>query len=343
MKKFFALVLAVAMVMSLSAVAMAADTTDISLAWGTSDVLAYDYSADSDKMTAALGFDANGNGALLTYGDTAYFPIHMENEHIGDYALVEKLKVKVAYEMGEDLVEDVAVVKKAVGGEYKYFLAFKTVSKATTADADVIGTVEFSRKALKKDDIGNLNPALCYEIDDVEIDFAFNLFYENSWLKGAKRDVYVKGDQAKLKWDTDYALKFEGDDEVEFTFGTEENEGTFNVDISGQGKVYLRYNTKADEAIVAANPGVDMHFINFNGAKFNRTGEFTYEMEDVVAAYKVVDGALVEIAGLEVEDDEVVFNTRVLESYVFADAELVNPVVEAPVVAPEVTNPTTGA
>ena len=46
---------------------------------------------------------------------------------------------------------------------------------------------------------------------------------------------------------------------------------------------------------------------------------------------------------LEVEDDEVFFNTRVLESYVFADAELVNPVVEAPVVAPEVTNPTTGA
>ena len=84
-----------------------------------------------------------------------------------------------------------------------------------------------------------------------------------------------------------------------------------------------------------------MHFINFNNVKFNRTGEFTYELEDAAAAYKVVDGALVEIPGLEIEDDEFFFNTRTLGSYVFADAELVNPVVAAPVV--DVTNPTTGA
>ena len=88
-----------------------------------------------------------------------------------------------------------------------------------------------------------------------------------------------------------------------------------------------------------------MHFVNFNNVKFNRTGEFCYEMEDGVACYKVVDGALVEIPGAEYDeaDEAFYFNTRVLGSYVFANAELVNPVVEAPVVAPEVTNPTTGA
>ena len=108
---------------------------------------------------------------------------------------------------------------------------------------------------------------------------------------------------------------------------------------------FLNYNTNADDAIVAANPGVKMHFVNFNGAKFNRTGEFAYEMEDGVAAYKVVDGALVAIPGCEydVSEDAFVFNTRTLGSYVFADAELVNPVVAAPEVAPEVINPTTGA
>ena len=69
-------------------------------------------------------------------------------------------------------------------------------------------------------------------------------------------------------------------------------------------------------------------------------------MDNIVAAYKVVGDKLVEIKGAQFDTDEVTFNTRVLESYVFATAELVNPAaaVEAPVVeAPAVTNPSTGA
>jgi len=327
MKKFVALVMAVAMVMSLAAVASAYTLEG-----------PYDYNADKDYMTSF---------GILEYGDTVYYALIDETNPDGfvfDYALVEKLKVKVSYEMGEELVEDVSLVKKYVAGEgYMYFVAFKTAAKSGVADADVIGTVELSRKALKAEDaITGYNNA---KIDDVEIDFAFNLFYDNTWLAGAKKNTLVE-DELTLKWDEEYALKFESDEDVELTFGTEPNEGTFTVDASGQGKVFLKYNTKADEAIVAANPGVKMHFVNFNGAKFNRTGEFMYEFEDGVACYKVVDGALVEIPGAEYDaaDEAFYFNTRVLESYVFANAELVNPVVEAPVVeAPAVTNPTTGA
>jgi len=342
MKKFFALVLAVAMIMSMAAVSMAA--TNVVDLKGP-----YDYDADKDAMLSANA------GNVLSYGDTVYYLLKVDGDALTDYALVEKLKVKVAYEMGEELVEGVSIVKKYVDwasysslpADYYYFVAFKTASKATTADADVVGTLELSRKKIKDDD--QVAGAYNGEIDDEEIDFAFNLFYETSWLDGAETKVVLgtgsgEVDTLDLKWDKDYALKFNSDEEVELNFGYDAvNEGTFTVDASGQGKVYLRYNTKADEAIVAANPGVKMHFINFNNVKFNRTGEFVYEMEEIAAAYKVVDGALVEIAGLEIEDDEVFFNTRVLESYVFADAELVNPVVEAPVVAPEVTNPTTGA
>ncbi|MBQ2750958.1 MAG: hypothetical protein IJF25_00115 [Oscillospiraceae bacterium] len=359
MKKFFALVLAVAMVMSLASVAMAADVT---LGLG-----AYDYSADSNTMTLATGFfkDANGDtkGALLTYGDTVYFPLKIAGEYVKDFAAVEKLKVKVSYEMGEDLVKDVEIVKVRVddmkkqdgtalvtadyfqGADYYYFVAFKTNSMTTTGDSDVVGTLEFNRKEIKAEDAPKLSAGVRSKIDECEVDFAFNLFYENSWLTGAKANAYVvDGKAVALKWDTDYALKFDYDDEAEFNFGFKDlNEGSFVVDVSGQGKVYVRYNTKAVDAIVDANPGVNMHFINFNDVKFNRTGEFTYELEDGVAAYKVVDGALVEIPGLENDDGEFTFNTRVLGSYVFATAELVNPVVEAPVVAPEVTNPTTGA
>ncbi|MBQ4538513.1 MAG: hypothetical protein II995_02780, partial [Oscillospiraceae bacterium] len=208
MKKFFALVLAVAMIMSLASVAMAA-TNEVVLAGP------YDYDADSNKMTKATGVyveraDKSVKSTILTYGDTVYYLLTIDGDYVSDYALVEKLKVKVAYEMGEENVESVSVVKKYVDWTkydtskwedgYYYFVAFKTKSAATTADADVVGTLEFNRKELKKDDavVGAFNG----EIEDEEIDFAFNLFYERSWLTGAKQDMYVKGDKAALKWDT---------------------------------------------------------------------------------------------------------------------------------------------
>ena len=110
----------------------------------------------------------------------------------------------------------------------------------------------------------------------------------------------------------------------------------------------MLFRSKLADAIAEANPGVKIYALNFNGVKFNRVGEFAYELEDGVAAYKVVDGALVEIPGCEYDesDETFYFNTRVLENYVFATAELVNPVAEAPVVeaAPVApSNPSTGA
>ena len=109
MKKFFALVLAVAMIMSMAAVSMAADVV-----LGA----AYDYSADSNVMTEAKGFVEGEDlttveekdvvkGALFTYGDTVYYPIQIAGYYVEDYSLVEKLKVKVSYEMGEELIDNV--------------------------------------------------------------------------------------------------------------------------------------------------------------------------------------------------------------------------------------------
>ena len=347
MKKFLALVMAVAMVLSMSAVSFA----DFAIEGP------YDYDADNDCMRT---------DAKLAYGDTAYFLIKdAAGDEISEFKAVEKLKVKAEFEMGEDLVESVSIVKKAVaaGGEselgalegYFYFVGVKIASKETTSDADIIGTFTFNRKAVDLDNDKDKEDNIEKKIDDVEIDFAINVFYGlgQDYINDSGLGSYnsfskkVTGD-VTLDYDTAYALKFDNDDEVELTFGDngDANEGVFNVDISGQGKVYLKFNTKANEAIVAANPGVTMKFVNFNNVKFNRAGTYEYEMDDVVAAYKVVGDELVAIPGVEVDTDVVTFKTRVLESYVFADAELVNPVVAAPVVdAPvaEVTNPSTGA
>ena len=377
MKKFFALVLALAMVMSMAATSFAAVVAG-----------PFDYDSDNDRI--------RNNG--IQYGDSVYFllaeeayAVNVKNEYVDwandeiitdgntpagyqtvlvpaaamtDYAQVEKLKLKVSYELGEDMVESVSIVKKYVdefgdkntdgtyktgsyvgsdvealmdGAGYYYFIALKVKKSTSVSDVDVIGTFELNRK--ENDDKGIV------EIDEQEIDFAVNVAINNGWLKDPT-NFTIKDDKEHLKWDTDYALKFDYDDEVELSFGTEDNEGTFTVDVSGQGKVYLRYDTKLADAIAEANPGVKIFAVNFNGVKFNRVGEFAYEMEDGVACYKVVDGALVAIPGAEYDDSDETFyfNTRVLENYVFASAELVNPVVEAPVVeAPVATNPSTGA
>ena len=364
MKKTFALVLAVAMVMSLAAVSFAASNAKIAL------VGPYKYDGDIDSGKGAM------KNAVLAYGNAAYWQIlygaTTANTAVTDYEAIEKLKVKAKWEMGSDLVQGLSIVKKRIGagitgsnyddkgvagngpavpsdlvlptGEaYAYFVELKTVAKETTSDADIIGTLTFNKKATSGATAGTPK---AYVFDDEEIDISVNLFYGDTWLTA--KSLLIDGSSThQLKWDTNYALKFDSDEEVELEFGKDPNEGTFTIDVSGQGKVFFKYDTKANDAIVAANPGAKMFFLNFNNPKFNRTGEFMYEMEDGAYVYEIVDGKLVTIPGAEYDegDEAFYFYTRALGSYVFSDVELVDAVVDAPVVdAPtEVTNPGTGA
>ena len=97
MKKFFALVLAVAMIMSMAAVSFA----DMAIA-----AEGKRYDSDSDTLKGDLG-----------YGDTVMFQLFEDDAAISEYKMVEKLKVKVKYEMGADVVENVSIVKKYIDGE----------------------------------------------------------------------------------------------------------------------------------------------------------------------------------------------------------------------------------
>ena len=336
MKKTFALVLAIAMVMSLAAVSFAA--TEKGLVLSTTP-LKY----EGDKAVAAKYMDS---GAIFEYGKAVYFQLFEDDgtTPVKDYAAVEKLKIKAKWEIGADLVESLAIVKKNVGGEYYYYVEVKVAAKETTADADIVGTLTLNRK--KSTEKVGADEIEYVQIKDADVDVSVNIFYKNTWQNAASVVAKEISDDVTLKWGTDYALKFEADDEIEISFGTEPNEGSFTVDVSGQGKVFFKYDTKANEAIAAANPGAIMNFLNFNNPKFNRTGEFMYEMENGAYAYAIVDGKLAAIPGCEYDesDEAFYFYARTLGSYVFSDVELVDAVAAAPVVeAPAVENPTTGA
>jgi len=347
MKKLFALILALTMIMSMAAVSFAVtfdEGEDDEYVWSGSLTVYKNFFVGQDGVFSDTTF--------AEYGDTIYFNIYdaidysddslgepFGGDRVAGKKFMEKVKIKTTFEMGEDIVESVELVKMTADlGDYdpdypgkktEYFIAVKLAEKAATAETDVVGTFEIDRKAIKGDDVG-----LSYDIpkvDGMKFDFAFPVFYVRNWNNFAE-DFLVE-DEVNLKYDEMYALKFESDEEVELLFGgkdgrfgDEQNEGSFTVDASGQGKVFVKWNTTPDETLAAANPGVDMHFVNFNDVKFNRTGEFVYEMEDGVAAYVIHDGVVTKMADCyDAVEEAFIFNTNVLCNYVFANAELVIP------------------
>ena len=296
---------------------------------------------------------------------------------------VSSLKIKQEWEEGDDFVKSISIVKKKVmNGEttyavesshvddsddpdefyptavdlgldkfgyeedgYYYFLTISLEKSTSTSDADIIGTLE-------------LNKSKDPSVDEMEFDIGFNLDWENSWRQTAAKeeeDCKVTGDR-EFKAETNYALKFDCDDEVEFTF---DDDSTFNVDVSGQGKLLFNYNTDYVGKIANkyARMGAELMFWNGNGAKFNRVGEFFLSCEDMegnLFLYQAnSDGSLSEVPGAEWDDSDegFYFKTRTLGTFVVSDMELIEdePVVSAPsasapvVSTPVITNPSTGA
>lgn len=378
MKKVFALVLAVAMVMSLAAVSFAAPGRAAKI---ISDVTNTDKNNESFAIVGPYRYSGDDHAMypeVVQYGKAAYYMLLQDltvggstfdnTKLVDDYNAVEKLKVKIKYEMGSDLVSGVSIVKKNISGgvrvnsgrgstpitvakdtrDYAYFVEIKTVDPATTSDSDIIATLTFNQR--KSNDF---TAAPAFELDDLDLDISINLTYEANYTDDSGN--YYIGKPASeidtMKPGDKYLVKFDEDDEIDINFGVEPNEGTFTVDVSGQGKLLMMFTTDADEAIVAANPNAKMAFLNFNNIKFNRTGEFAYESEDYEFVYEIKDGKLTTIPTAEYDaaDETIYFNTRVLGSYVFSDVELVDaPEVpaeagETPDVAAPVENPGTGA
>ena len=122
-------------------------------------------------------------------------------------------------------------------------------------------------------------------------------------------------------------MKFDCDEEIEITF---EDDSTFTVDVSGQPKTLLYYDTDFNSKIAAKYPLAELNFWNGNGAKFNRTGEFFLAVGEDAEDYAQFlyqvnsDGSLSEVAGAEYDDSDggFYFKTRTLGTYVFSDMEL---------------------
>jgi len=294
---------------------------------------------------------------------------------VKDSEVVSNLKIKADWEEGGDLVKSIKVIKRKilnptigdtileqvdddtdkanrfypsltslglakygmVEEDYVYFLVVEYEESDSYNDADLIGTVTFDKSKDPK-------------VDELEMDIGFAVDWEYNYRTPNSEWVIKDDPSDELLAEKNYALKFDADDEVEFTF---EDESTFTVDVSGQSKILFNFNTNYIPRVAAKYPYAELNFWNGNGAKFNRVGEFFFNCEDLEGnqfLYQVnADGTLSEVPGAEWDDSDegFYFNTRVLGSYVVSDMELdvatVQPSVSAPSApAPVVTNPATG-
>ncbi len=340
--------------------------------------------------------DKGLDSGIVEYGETAYYilaegrvaGVNSKDDNgkkISDYGTVTKalvtesetvssLKVKASWEEGKNLVNSVSVVKKKINNladatftgdddvvypsiktllgddlaatftteKYYYFVAITTASSTSTADADIIGTLTLSKSKHPK-------------VDDLDLKIDLPIGWANTYNNDTEGlGLLVEGDVSGLKAETYYALKFNADEEVDIEFS---DDSIFTVDVSGQGKLLLYYDTKFNSKIAAKYPMAELNFWNGNGAKFNRVGEMFIPVKEDYAQFLYqlnADGTLSEVAGAEYDeyDEGFYFNTRVLGTYVISDMELdiapavTTPSVETPVVttpAPVVTNPSTGA
>lgn len=332
MKKLLCVLLSAVLVVTLGVTALA-EPVPVDTPFSTGGILGLKhYEGKPDYVICPKGADIGdhywmeaGGGTLpAEYSATVILELVHAGEVWENFSLdmIRNMKVKAEWEEGGDLVASVAVtvVRSTSWSDMDwtssqgYFPALVIALKdsAAIADTDLIGTVTLNKSKGKQE----------YRIKDAEIPIEFAIDY---WYSYRKYDTLnIDTDYQFISPGEQYLLRFDYDDEVEFSFGAEPNEGTFTVDVSGQGKLLLIYDTKPNAAVEKANPDARLVFFGFNNASFNRTGEFFYEIETGKYIYELIDGMPVMIAGAEYDESDGGFRfyTRKLGRYVISDVEL---------------------
>ncbi len=355
MKKIFALTLAVAMVLSLAAVAFAAD--DEYAIWQIDQYGNgyHKFSTDSNWVKTAVGETVN-------YGNTVYYELSGETfvggaatataqgAAVEKYEAVNGVRINQTWDIGEDWVSKVELVKKKfeTSNNYEYFLAI-TFKSATTATAtqDVVGEIYLKDSTgSNKINRDSANPTGGGSGETNKLAVNVELKYDDPVASNVGTSSATITDGArKFEFDT---LGLE-DEELELTFANWGAAASFTVNTIGQGDLVLKATTTYNTEVGALYPEANLDFYNGNGVSFNKTGEMFIPADEGSYIYELKNGVLVAIAGAEYDeyDEGFYFKTRTLGTYVVSDValDLAGTDVVAPVTpdAPVVVNPSTGA
>lgn len=312
MKKVFALSMAAAMVMSLSAVSMAASNSDLKDEDG--DVIGV-LGVNQDTM---LKWDSNlrdmiywtedgtENGAEVdpTFGKVLYYRLYdAEQNAITDSKAVSNLNINSKWSDGASYVKGVEIVKK--GGSYYI---------AVTTQGSSLEPVDVSGKIYLK---GTSGTGEGKQRIDGHFDVDFTLAYGEVIVGASDSSVVV------APADMVYDLSDNETKEFTFQYGANGSEIVEIVtDVASTDRLLLGYNTEEVEELVQIYNKANLDFINLKGS-FKKTSDVTLYAEEGTYLYKYENGKLSAVdAEYDDWDEAFSFRTKNLGTYVLSDVKL---------------------
>ena len=343
MKKILALTLAPIMAAGMTTVAFALDTTDEDIAIGilprgTGDQ--GDISNNEDWMFVLDEDDiATQNIAskgMLEGGDRIAFPmVYSDGEgEFGWYTVgtnFSKREVYTKWDVGEvadvefkcvryDLDSDVAQ-RESIMSQLNGIFDGSSTDTDDVRIWSVVVTLPENNDDHVEDLAGTIKVGRTYTIakratDLVEVELSYAPDGTDHNI-----DVEFTGDDVLPTGFTGIVAFADNLGEIDIEFG---EEAMFTVDVTGQGRLNLSWDTSFDKEFADYYEYANLDFLNFSGEpRFNRNGYFyLFADEDAFIYVKGADGA--EDANAEWDEDMEAWRirTRELTSYVISDVEL---------------------
>ena len=290
-----------------------------------------------DDYKLALGKDGNGTDTLYVMedgvaknvtsdyifegGDEIVLPIVMW-EDTGDTNAYEASKVKGMYEDKDDVkmpkvyatwkegeAEELSIETVKFGaGNYSYAVVVTVPDVTGNKIQDLVGDIMIgsSKSSAEKYDYTKYDLQVSYAPDGVDT------YYKVDFDGG---DVLESGKTGIVAFDKEAG-------EIDIEFGDET--ALFTVDVTGQGKLNLAWNTDFNKEVADLDKSANMDFVTFEGTpSFNKNGTLYIYADKDTYLYQVVDGKLVAVDAEYDEDYEAwTFKTRTLGAYVISDKEL---------------------
>ena len=318
MKKTLALVLAAVMTAGMTTVAFAAKAGDVNAMLGYAVnkdgdlVYATDvyYVLDSDDV-AKLPEGANVEG-----GDEIAIPLVQWTDVNGDgnaindandtfewYRDTDDLKKPNVYTDWRIGNADAKIrMVKYDAGDYRYSVVVTVPENDTNKPVDLEGKIMVGRTKNAAEDAiyGSFDLGVTYAPAAQEV-----LTYNGETLVAGETGIY----------------KFDEDGEIDIEFG---DQAMFTVDVTGQRKLNLAWNTDFDKEFAAMYDYANIDFVTFEGTPaFNKTGTlYIYADEDEFVYEVTADGAKAVKAEWNEDYEAWELKTRTLKSYAISDVEL---------------------
>jgi hypothetical protein len=314
MKKVIALVLAVALSLSMASVVFATD-------WTSSDGT---NKYDSSKTIAP------GDKIKFVFGDFSDAGVSSKMTN-NNYMSSNYFNVKVEYDRGKELVKEVkfdggglVIVLKDDVIEKPSISNFKIKKITLTGKKD--GTEATEKFRNKKFELKG--PHTFFDGVKVGYDVVTSALNKDGFNVNTK-DAAVDGKIVKFV-DADYGVAT-----IDFA-----GYASAEVRLYKNEKYFFGVKADADLDIVKANPDADLEFLNFTGAPtFSANAKVEIYADENKYLYEIKDGKLVE-STFKYDEDAYAFvgKARTLGKYVISDMKLV-----AAATAEETKNPDTGA